>query len=146
MTVTVETLLRDLSESRALSVELIAGAGGLGRFITVSQPQKTGLALSGFDAFLHGGRVLLFGESEVRYLESLTADVRATTLRRVLAHDLPCLLVTGGFAPPHEMTAEADAASVPLLRTPATTPDAMTRLSAILDSYLGARGVVHGVL
>src|SRR5688500_11004072 len=100
--VTVATLLRDLTESRALVLELVAGAAGLERRITIPQPQKTGLALSGFDAFLHGGRVLLFGESEVRYLESLTADVRATTLRRVLAHDLPCLLVTGGFAPPHE--------------------------------------------
>ena len=144
--VTVATLLRDLTESRALVLELVAGTAGIERRITISQPQKTGLALSGFDAFLHGGRVLLFGESEVRYLESLPAEARASALKRVLAHDLPCLLVTGGFAPPREMIDEANAASVPVLRTPATTPDAMTRLAAILDSYLGARGVVHGVL
>jgi HPr kinase/phosphorylase len=77
MAVTVETLLRDLSDSRALPVELIAGAGGLGRAITISQPQKTGLALTGFDAYLHGGRVLVFGESEVRYVESLDPAPRA---------------------------------------------------------------------
>src|SRR5687768_5974921 len=127
-------------------LEVVAGKGGLDRRILIPQPQKTGLALSGFDNFLHPGRVLLFGESEVRYLDSLAPAERTAVLRRVFAHDLPCVLVTGGFAAPPEVGVEADAASLPLLRTSASTPDAMTRLSAILDSYLGARGVVHGVL
>jgi len=144
--VSVATLVRDLADSRDLVLEVVAGKQGMDRRISIPQPQKTGLALSGFDSFLHGGRVLLFGESEVRYLESLSAVDRTTTLQRVFAHDLPCVLVTGGFAPPPEVAHEADAASLPLLRTPASTPDAMTRLSAILDSYLGARGSVHGVL
>ena len=146
MTVTVETLLRDLSDSRALSVELIAGTGGLGRSITISQPQKTGLALSGFDAYLHGGRVLVFGESEVRYVESLQPAERIATLTRVFAHDLPCVLITGGFSAPAELSAAADLASVPLLRTDASTPEAMSRLGSVLDGYLGARGTIHGVL
>ena len=144
--VSVATLVRDLADSRDLLLEVVAGKRGLERRIHIPQPQKTGLALSGFDAFLHGGRVLLFGESEVRYVESLASADRTSTLRRVFAHDLPCVLVTGGFAPPPEVIAEADAASLPVLRTPASTPDAMTRLTAILDSYLGARGSVHGVL
>lgn len=146
MSVTVDTLLRDLSDSRVLPVELIAGAGGLGRAITISQPQKTGLALSGFDNYLHQGRVLVFGESEVRYVESLEPTQRAATLQRVFSHDLPCVLITGGFASPPELGAASDAANVPLLRTSASTPEAMSRLSAVLDGYLGARGTLHGVL
>ena len=144
--VSVATLVRDLADSRDLMLEVVAGKPGLQRVITIPQPQKTGLALSGFDAYLHGGRVLLFGESEVRYVESLPSAERTSTLKRVFAHDLPCVLVTGGFTPPPEVIAEADAASLPVLTTPASTPDAMTRLTAILDSYLGARGSVHGVL
>ena len=144
--VSVATLVRDLADSRDLLLEVVAGLGGLERRISVPQPQKTGLALSGFDAYLHEGRVLLFGESEVRYLESLSSELRRTTLRRVFAHDFPCVLVTGGFAPPKEAIDEANEAALPLLRTSASTPDAMMRLSAILDSYLGARGSVHGVL
>ena len=64
----------------------------------------------------------------------------------MFSHDLPCVLVTGGFTPPPEVVAAANEASVPLLVTTATTPEAMTRLSAILDTYLSARGIVHGVL
>lgn len=144
--VTVAHLLRDLTDSRALPMELLAGRAGLERRITISQPQKTGLALSGFDAYLHGGRVLVFGESEIRYVESLAAPDRSAALDRVFGHDLPCVLVTGGFDPAPELLAAAERAAVPLLRTAASTPEAMTRLSAALDTFLAPRGVVHGVL
>ena len=146
MSVTVATLLRDLADSRALPLELLAGRAGLERRITIPQPQKTGLALSGFDAYLHRGRVLVFGESEVRYVESLAPADRTTALARVFGHDLPCVLITGGFSPVPEIVAAADHASVPLVGTPSSTPEAMTRLSALLDTYLAARGIVHGVL
>jgi HPr kinase/phosphorylase len=139
-------VLRDLSESRALDIEVLAGSRGLDRLITAPHTQKTGLALSGFDAYLRGGRVLVFGESEVRYLETLAPDVRAAALQRVFSHALPCLLVTGGFVPPAETFSEADRAGVPLLATRAATPETMSRLSAVLDTYLSARGIVHGVL
>jgi HPr kinase/phosphorylase len=146
MSVTVATLLRDLADSRALPMELLAGGTGLERRITIAQPQKTGLALSGFDAYLHGGRVLVFGESEIRYVESLAPADRTSALTRVFGHDLPCVLITGGFDPVSEVVAVANAASMPLLQTPASTPEAITRLSALLDTYLAARGIVHGVL
>jgi HPr kinase/phosphorylase len=144
--VTVATVLRDLADSRALDLELLAGAAGLDRRITIPHTQKTGIALSGFDAYLRPGRVHVFGRSEVRYLETLTAEERGEALRRVFSHELPCLLVTGGATPPPETIAEADRAGVPLLRSRAATPEAMSRLSAVLDSYLAARGTVHGVL
>jgi HPr kinase/phosphorylase len=144
--VTVATVLRDLADSRALDLELLAGADGLSRHITIPHTQKTGLALSGFDAYLRGGRVLVFGESEVRYLEGLASGERRVVLQRVLTHELPCLLITDGFVPPPELVIEADRASTPLLSTRAATPEAMSRLSAVLDTYLAARGVIHGVL
>jgi HPr kinase/phosphorylase len=146
MPVTVATLLRDLADSRELPMELLAGGAGLDRRITIAQPQKTGLALSGFDAYLHGGRVLVFGESEVRYVESLGPAERVSALGRVFDHDLPCVLITGGFTPSPEIVDASDRRSVPLLRTIASTPEAMSRLSALLDTHLGARGTVHGVL
>jgi HPr kinase/phosphorylase len=144
--VTVGTVLRDIAESRVLDLELLAGASGLERRITAPHTQKTGLALSGFDAYLRAGRVLVFGESEVRYLETLAPDARTAVLQRVFSHALPCLLVSGGFPPPPETFAEADRAGVPLLRSRAATPETMARLSGVLDTYLAARGVVHGVL
>jgi HPr kinase/phosphorylase len=144
--VTIRTILRDLAESHSLDLEVLAGAEGLDRRITIPHTQKTGLALSGFDAYLREGRVLVFGESEIRYLESLDHDARVEVLQRILGYALPCVLVTDGFDPPAEVPIESDRAQVPLLRTRAATPEAMSRLSSVLDTYLSARGIIHGVL
>ena len=96
--VSIGALLRR-PEILGLPLELAGGAEGLDRRITSPHIQKTGLALAGFDAYLSPGRVLIFGESEIRYLESLPSSSRVDAIRRTLAHDIPCVLITGGFAP-----------------------------------------------
>jgi HPr kinase/phosphorylase len=144
--VPVATLLRDIAESRGIDLELLAGAGGVDRRITNPHPQKTGLALSGFDKYLREGRILVLGESEVRFLEALSAGERAAVIRQVFSHALPCLVVTAGLHPPPEVLAEGDRANLPVLKTRAATPLAMARLADALDVYLAARAVVHGVL
>jgi HPr kinase/phosphorylase len=144
--VPVATLLRDLAESRGIDLELLAGAGGVDRRITNPHPQKTGLALSGFDKYLREGRILVLGESEVRFLEALTPAERSAVIQQVFAHALPCLVVTAGFQPPQEVLDEGDRANLPVLKTRSATPLVMSRLSDALDVYLAARAVVHGVL
>ena len=140
--VTVGALLQGWSEYAGL----LAGASGLARCITSPHVQKTGLALAGFDEYLRPGRVLIFGESEIRFLESLTAENRLLALQAALHHDFPCILITGGFAPPAELTLVAERAGLPLLRTSTATPTAIAKLSAWLDDALAERTVVHGVL
>ena len=144
--VPVATLLRDMAESRGIDLELVAGARGIDRRITNPHPQKTGLALSGFDKYLREGRVLVLGESEVRFLESLGDAERTAVMRQVFSHALPGLVISAGLFPPRDMAAEADRADLPLMLTRAATPLVMARLSAALDVYLAARAVVHGVL
>src|SRR6476620_9842773 len=115
--VPVRTLLRDVAETRGIALELVAGRAGVDRRITNPHPQKTGLALSGFDQYLREGRVLVLGESEIRFLESLTEQQRSGVVERVLSHDIPCLVVTAGFEPPRELAIEADRVQLPLLRS-----------------------------
>ena len=76
--VTVAGLLSSRPEAFGLPLELLAGANGLDRVITSPHIQKTGLALAGFHEYLKPGRVLIFGESEIRYLESLESAARAS--------------------------------------------------------------------
>ena len=134
--VTVAMVLDELARGSpsTLDVELLAGRSGVGRRVTIPYPQKTGLALSGFDAAVKGGRVLIFGESEIRYLESLDVTARNATLDRLYSHDIPAVLITQGFAPPVELSTAADRIEVPLLRTRNGTPDAMARLGTTLAS------------
>jgi HPr kinase/phosphorylase len=143
---TVGAFLRSHPESAGLPLELVAGAEGLDRVITSPYIQKTGLALAGFDEYLRPGRILIFGESEIRFLESLAPEPRATALAHTLARDIPCVVMTGGFDPPPELPLEAENAGVPLLATPLTTPSAIAKLTAMLEDTLAERTVIHAVL
>ena len=144
--VTVRGLLTSRPDALGLPIELLAGSDGLDRQITNPHCQKTGLALAGFQEYLKPGRVLIFGESEIRYLESLESAGRTTSLRLALTLDFPCVLITGGFTPPIELLTEAALARVPLLKTNVATPTAIAKLSSILEDSLAERTMIHAVL
>jgi HPr kinase/phosphorylase len=144
--VTVGALLASRPETFGLPLELLAGVEGLERRITSPHIQKTGLALAGFHEYLKPGRVLIFGESEIRYLESLETAGRVTSLRLALTLDFPCVLITGGFTPPPELTVEAEFARLPVLKTTTPTPTAIAKLSAFLSDSLAERIMLHAVL
>jgi HPr kinase/phosphorylase len=144
--VTVAGLLRSRPEAFGLPLELLAGADGLDRTITSPHIQKTGLALAGFHEYLKAGRVLIFGESEIRYLESLEPAERGSSIRLALTLDFPCVLVTGGFGAPVELIVEAERARLPLLKTAIPTPTAIAKLTSILEDSLAERTMLHAVL
>jgi HPr kinase/phosphorylase len=144
--VTVRALLNSRLEDVGLPLELIAGGDGLERAITSPYIQKTGLALAGFHEYLKPGRVLILGESEIRYLEGLDASARMASLRLALTIDFPCVLVTGGFTPPAEVAIEADRSMLPLLKTAVATPTAIARLTSVLEDRLAEHTLMHAVL
>jgi HPr kinase/phosphorylase len=144
--VTVGLLLGSRPEAFGLPLELLAGAEGLDRPITSPHVQKTGLALAGFHEYLKPGRVLIFGESEIRYLETLEPDARTAQIALVFRGGFPCVLITGGFVPPPDLAIEANRARVPVLTTPVATPTAIAKLTSILEDSLAERHLVHGVL
>jgi HPr kinase/phosphorylase len=144
--VSVGALLGSRLDAFGLPLELLAGAAGLDRLITSPYIQKTGLALAGFQEYLKPGRVLIFGESEIRYLEGLDPASRVQALRLALTLDFPCVLITGGFAAPGDVALEAERAGLPLRRTSVVTPMAIAKLTSFLEDSLAERTVVHAVL
>jgi HPr kinase/phosphorylase len=146
VSITVGGLLNSRPEAKGLPLELLSGAGGLHRVITSPHIQKTGLALAGFDEYLQPGRVLVFGESEVRFLDALEHEVRLQALDAVFTHDVPCVLITGGWEPPADLRHGAERANVPLMRTAVPTPLAIAKFTAVLEDALAVREVIHGVL
>jgi HPr kinase/phosphorylase len=145
--VTVGTLLQSRPETLGLDLEVLAGGGGLDRRIVSPYAQKTGLALAGFHEYLREGRVLVFGNSEIRYLESLNSADRTDTMRKVCEHDeVPCILLTGGLRAFPEVVFEAERRNLPVLRTLVPTPVAMAKVTAILEDSFVVRELLHGVL
>src|SRR6478609_7388984 len=144
--ITVAGLLKSRAEAIGLPLELLGGSSGLERTISSPHIQKTGLALAGFDAYLQPARILIFGESEIRYLESLDAASRMNVLAAAFSHDIPCVLITGGWTPPVELLGASDRYHVPLLRTAVSTAVSIAKIEYLLDDELAERQVIHGVL
>lgn len=144
--VTVQALLRSRPDAFGLPLELLAGGAGLDRIITSPHVQKTGLALAGFHEYLKPGRVLIFGASEIRFLEGLDDDARLRALRLALTHDFPCVLITGGFPAPTALLTEAERAHLPVLQTPVVTPTAIAKIASILEDSLAERVLIHAGL
>jgi len=134
------------SVTAGLDLKVLGGAAGLDRRLTNASIQKTGLALAGLPEYLRAGRVLVFGESELRYLDSLAPGARRAAIADVFARDIPCVLITNGLAVSPEIVAEADRAGVPLLWTTWPTPTAIARLTSALEDTLAPRELFHGVL
>ena len=139
---TVAGLVERGSGPASLSLELLGGQAGLDRRIASPYIQKTGLALAGFHEYLRPGRIVVYGESEVRYLDSLSHDARMDVLDTTFGHDIPCVLITGGWDAHADLRSASDRYEVPLLRTSV----AISRISALLDDALAVREIIHGVL
>ena len=144
--VTVGTLVGLRGETSGLDLDVLAGAAGLERRITTPFIQIVGLALAGADEYLRPGRVLVFGESEVRFLERLMDREQDEVLSRIFARDLPCVLLTMGLDAPGALSRRAEESAVPVIRSPLATAIAMTRLSSFLEDRLSPRETRHGVL
>jgi HPr kinase/phosphorylase len=143
---TVAGLVERASGPESLALELLGGQAGLDRRIASPYIQKTGLALAGFHEYLRPGRIVVYGESEVRYLDSLSHDARRDVLDTTFGHDIPCVLITGGWEAHADLRSASDRYEVPLLRTAVSTPVAISRISALLDDALAVREIIHGVL
>ncbi len=143
MTTTVANLLED----PALGLHLLAGEPGLQRQILSPELNRPALELTGyFDAFRHE-RIQVLGNGEVSYIEG-HRDSRdlMDNLLRILAGDVPCLIVTNGRQAPDVVIEGAEAKGVPALSCPHTTTKLNKRLWEHLDAEFAPETALHGVL
>ncbi|HEX8097790.1 MAG TPA: HPr(Ser) kinase/phosphatase [Pyrinomonadaceae bacterium] len=130
-----------------LGLEVLAGRGALdAREVSSQRIQKLGLALAGFTNYIREGRLQIVGQSEVRYLGQLAPDERREAIGRLALEKIPCVLVTKGLEPPPEFVEAAEAAGMPLLRTPLVSSVAIQSVTGFLEEALAPRAVRHGVL
>jgi HPr kinase/phosphorylase len=143
-----ELTVRQLASDPQLAISLrrIAGEDGLGRPLRHPRVQKNGLALAGHYHGVVPTRVQVLGETELSYLDSLSADARSIAARGFFSLGLSCVVVSGGHEPPKAMIAAAEATSTPLFVTDARSSRTINALHAVLDDRLAPSTRLHGVL
>lgn len=150
--ITVRELLHD--PGLGIRLSLLAGAGGLGRRVTHTRIQKSGLALAGHFHGIVPARLQILGQTELSYLAGLSREERLASLKGFFGLGLACSIVTRGeggdggeeVAPVPELAECAEEAGAPLLSSPVRSSVTITALHALLDDRLAPRVRLHGVL
>ena len=142
--ITVEELLRDREET--LGLENLTSDADLDRPITHPDPASPGLALAGFTERVVGGRVQVFGETEMAYLDSLDPAVVAERLRQLFRHDVPVVFVTKELEVTRALLEVRPGTRIPVFRTSMGTGLFFQRLNPYLEAALAPTVSLHGSL
>jgi HPr kinase/phosphorylase len=140
--------LRDFVSRRGdpLQLEALTGDLGLDRQLPEAEVASPGLALAGYIGRFAPNRIHVFGETEITYLNSLSAEERQATLTKFFGFDLPCIFVTKGLEVPAELLELARARAVPVLRTKLKTAEFYRRVKPIVEEAFAPRTTLHGSL
>jgi HPr kinase/phosphorylase len=128
-----------------LNFEILHGGKALTKSIRSPRTQKLGLALAGYVDYLHAGRVLLFGGSEINYLAILDPAARERSIRSLFPLEICCIVITRGLESPVGLTELAAERGFALLRTGAQSSVAIRKISEFLEIALAPRTTIHGV-
>jgi HPr kinase/phosphorylase len=140
--------LRDLVTARreVLQLEPLTGQLGLDRLLPQAEVASPGLALAGFTTRFAPDRIHVLGETEITYLDALTAAERRRALEGFFAFDLPVVFVTKGLQVPPDLLTIATARQIPVIRTALKTAEFYRRIKPILEEAFAARTTLHGSL
>jgi len=114
------------------------------RVITEKNLHRPGLALAGYVELFTFHRVQIFGNTEIKYLKSLSEAERIAAFERLFDFEIPCIVVTNGnvFAPCLLEIATRNA--VPVFYSQYQTTKAYYYMSDFLDDQFAPQTVIHG--
>jgi HPr kinase/phosphorylase len=129
-----------------LALELLTPGVSLDRRASDPDMSSPGLALAGYTARLPKGRMWVFGETELSYLEGLSKETAEGYLDRLCSYDVPALFVTKGQAVPQILVDVAKNHDVPVILSRRSTKEVYQRLKPFLESALAPQSNFHGSL
>lgn len=142
--VTVQELLE--AKSASLGLELLNPECPLDARVIDPDVANPGLALSGYTRRFPSGRIQVFGETEISYLESLDPETARDRVRALFVHEIPVVFVTKGQTTPTYLLEEASARGIPVLLSGRTTKIVFRKLKPYLEAALAPISTLHGSL
>jgi len=130
----------------SLAIEPLTQGVSLDRRCSDANVASPGLALAGFIDRFPEGRLQVFGETEMTYLNTLSPAVQAERLQAFFRMQIPAAFVTKGQAVPSIFLDIAREAGVPVFRSALSTKDFFRKIKPFLEVALAPSTSVHGSL
>ncbi len=138
-----KVVIQDLLDR--FNLELLTGDAGVQREIFMSDISRPGIELTGYFKYYPKDRLQLFGKTELSFLEELTSEQKRDRFE-YCSDVTPGLIITRGQEVPPGMKEAAEAAGVPILRSPHKTTRVISRITNFLEAKFAPFTAVHGVL
>lgn len=131
---------------KRLKLILISGKESLNNLIMEKELHRPGLALAGFVDLFSYKRIQICGNTEVTYLNNLSAKQQESSLNKVFKFEIPCFLFTHQNNPTETFVRMSDEMGIPVFGTPFNTTKVTQILGDYLDEQFAPKTYIHGSL
>jgi Hpr(Ser) kinase/phosphatase len=107
---------------------------------------RPGLELNRFYDYYDRSRIIIFGNAETAYLNSISSEERLKVLNEIFSQKPPAAIIARNIQPMPELLSAVQDNNIPLLRTPETTSSLVAALVSFMNVELAPRITRHGVL
>jgi HPr kinase/phosphorylase len=135
-------LVEALLESHA-DLKLVNNSG-MDNLITIKTLFRPQLALSGFiDSFAENS-ILIFGNTEITYLNSLSDEKKLEAINNLLKFNIPCIIITNNNKLDENLLKVLTERNIAIFSTEYSTEVASFALFDFLDDQFAEQAVLHG--
>ena len=140
--------IRDFFDSKKkdLALSLITEPQTLNKNLSSPHINRPGLALAGYLDVFSTECIQIFGEVEVRYLQSLNEDMMLERARSIFKLDIPCIIITKGLTFPPALEYLANDLQIPILSSRLSTNQLIQQLTRCLQYTFAMEKTVHATL
>jgi HPr kinase/phosphorylase len=143
-----EITVRDFFDSKKkdLALSLLTEAETLNSKITSPHVNRPGLALAGYTEVFSADRIQVFGETEVRYLQTIDEDALFKRMKEFMINSIPCIIVSKGLTLPPVVEFLANDMNVAILSSRLSTLHLLQMLSKYLQDLFALEKTIHATL
>ncbi len=125
-------------------IKLLNDRVGFDRLIKDQNLHRPGLPLAGFLQLFSFTRIQVFGNTEMRYLHSLSSEDRKKSLENIFKYNIPCFVITNDNEPVPEMIELANKYQTPMFSSSYSTTKLIYLITDFLDDQFAPRLSIHG--
>ena len=127
-------------------LKLLNGEVGFDNVITDKNLHRPGLALAGYVELFTFDRVQVMGNTEIKYLSSLTPAQRRVAFTSLLEFKIPCIVLTDNNVIDEELLQASAQKGIPVFGSSYETTKIAYFIADFLDDQFSPQMVLHGSL
>lgn len=118
----------------------------LNRWVVVPDLNRPGLELSGFFEHTEPRRIVVLGDKEIAYIQTMGVDHQRYVFDKLTDGWTPAIILTRSHDCPEVLMSVAQTKNFPIFKTTLKTYQLMVDVISYLDEQLSESDTIHGVL